>query len=95
MLTETERVNPFYASMSLSPSYILLCNSLALSGIEPLLGMEVSWDDRHQPNLCFSPRLRRLPWYRGSFLMENLVLSPSSCEWLSGYGSDLSPYALC
>ena len=44
-------VNRFYESnesMSLSPSYILLCNSLPLIGFEPILGMEVSWDNRHQ-----------------------------------------------
>ena len=33
----------------MSLSYILLCNSLALSGIESIFGMEVPWDDRHQP----------------------------------------------
>ena len=36
-----------HESMSLSPSYILLCNSLALSGIDPILGMEVPCDARH------------------------------------------------
>ena len=48
----TERVNRFYEfneSMSLSPSYNLLCTSHALSGIDPIFGREVPWDDRHQP----------------------------------------------
>ena len=27
----------------------LLCNSLALSGIESIFRMDFPWDDRHQP----------------------------------------------
>ena len=37
--------NRFYESMS----YILLCNSFALSGTESIFGMEVNLYDRHQP----------------------------------------------
>ena len=36
-----------YDSMSLS--YILLCNSLALSGIQSIFGMDATWHKRHQP----------------------------------------------
>ena len=42
----TNRFDDSKESMSLS--YILLCNSLALRGIESIFGMAVLWDDRHQ-----------------------------------------------
>ena len=44
---KTIQHNEFYDSMSLS--YILLCNSLALSGIQATFGMEGPWHNRHQP----------------------------------------------
>ena len=57
----TERINRFYESnnepmsLSLSLSYILLCNSLALNGIKSIFGMEVPWDNTRQPHTL-------LPW---------------------------------
>ena len=39
--------NEFYDLMSLS--YILLCNSIALGGIQSIFGVEAPWHDRHQP----------------------------------------------
>ena len=33
--------------------YILLCNSFVLSRIKSIFGMEVLWDDRHQPHASF------------------------------------------
>ena len=44
---KTIEENEFYDWMSLS--YILLCNSLGLSGIQSIFGMEGPWHDKHQP----------------------------------------------
>ena len=44
---KTIEQNKFYDSMSLS--YILLCSSLALSGIQSIFGMKAPLQDRHQP----------------------------------------------
>ena len=44
---KTIEQNEFYDLMSLS--YILLCNSLALSGIQSVFGMDAPWHNRHQP----------------------------------------------
>ena len=43
---KTIEQNKFYDSVRLS--YILLCNSLALSGIQSIFGMEAPWHNRHQ-----------------------------------------------
>ena len=57
--SQATRVSRFYESnesMSLSQiikiigKYISLCNSSALSHIEFIFGMEVLWDNRHQPH---------------------------------------------
>ena len=42
--------NEFYDLMSLS--YILLCNSLALSGIQSIFSMDAPWHNRHQQLPC-------------------------------------------
>ena len=53
---QATRVYESNESMSLSQiikiigKYISLCNSSALSRIEFLFGIEVVWDNKHQPN---------------------------------------------
>ena len=73
--TGTERVNWFYESnesMSLSLNYILLCNSFALSGIEPVLGMKGPWSGRHQPSSYLVAIITQLPCNQSETLITHL-----------------------